>query len=82
MATLTLEIPDHTGDQLKHLADQRDVAVGTLIEQLAASALVEFDVETRFLIRARRGDLAHQVAHVEQEDPTARHSPGCENGTP
>ncbi len=58
MATMTIRLPDPTYDRLKRLAKQRGLSLNKLIEQLSISALAEFDVETRFLLRAQRGSVA------------------------
>ncbi len=57
MATLTIRMRDGTHERLKRLARARKVSVNKLIEEFSMAALVEFDVETRFLARAARGNV-------------------------
>lgn len=55
MSALTLRLPDDKHDRLKALALQRGMSLARLLDELTTQALVEFDTETRFLIRAQRG---------------------------
>lgn len=59
MGTLTIRVPDDTHERLRRLAEARGVSVNKLIEELSTAALAEFDAETRFRIRAGRGN-AHE----------------------
>lgn len=56
MSALTLRLPDHKHDRLKALAQNRGVSLNRLIDDLTTQALVEFDAQTRFLLRAQRGN--------------------------
>jgi len=56
MATVTVRIPDEKHERLKLLAKRQGISLNKLIEELSTSALAEFDVETRFLARASRGN--------------------------
>ena len=56
MSTLTIRLPDEQHDRLKTLAARRGVSLNKLFEEFSTKALTEFDVETRFQIRATRGD--------------------------
>lgn len=58
MGTLTIRMRDDTHDRLKQLAKSRGVSVNKLMEEVSTAALVEFDAETRFRARARRGNPA------------------------
>jgi hypothetical protein len=55
MSAFTLRFPDHKHDRLKALAAQQGMSLQRLMDDLATQALVEFDAETRFKIRAQRG---------------------------
>jgi predicted DNA-binding protein len=55
MSALTLRLPDDKHERLKALAQQRGVSLARLLDELTTQALVEFDTETRFLVRAQRG---------------------------
>jgi len=56
MGKLTIRVPDHTHERLRRLAEARGVSVNKLIDELSTVALAEFDAETRFRIRAGRGN--------------------------
>ena len=66
MATLTIRMPDTTHERLKRLAKARNVSVNKLIEEFSTAALVEFDVETRFLTCAARGNIKRGLALLEK----------------
>lgn len=68
MATMTIRLPDHTYDRLKQLARKRGLSLNKLMEQLSTSALAEFDVETRFLLRAQRGSIERGLAILDGID--------------
>jgi predicted DNA-binding ribbon-helix-helix protein len=55
MSALTLRLPDHKHERLKAMAEQRGVSLARLLDELTTQALVEFDTETRFMVRAQRG---------------------------
>jgi predicted DNA-binding ribbon-helix-helix protein len=57
MSALTLRLPDHKHERLKAMAEQRGVSLARLLDEVTTQALVEFDTETRFLVRAQRGAL-------------------------
>lgn len=55
MSALTLRLPDHKHERLKAMAEQRGMSLARLLDELTTQALVEFDTETRFKLRASRG---------------------------
>lgn len=55
MSALTLRLPDDKHARLKAMAEQRGMSLAKLLDELTTQALVEFDAETRFLVRAQRG---------------------------
>lgn len=55
MSALTIRLPDEKYQRLKRLSKRRGTSVNRLIDDLTTLALVEFDAETHFLARARRG---------------------------
>lgn len=55
MGSLHLRIPDEKHQRLKELAKSKNMSVNKLLEELATIALTEYDIETRFKIRANRG---------------------------
>ena len=58
MGTLTIRLPDDQHERLKSLAAQRGVSLNKLFEEFSTKAIAEFDTETRFRLRAGRGDKA------------------------
>ena len=55
MGSLHLRIPDEKHQRLKELAKSRNISVNKLLEELTTMALAEYDIETRFKLRASRG---------------------------
>ena len=55
MSALTLRLPDHKHERLKAMAERRGISLARLLDELTTQALVEFDTETRFMVRAQRG---------------------------
>ncbi|MBP6404236.1 MAG: toxin-antitoxin system HicB family antitoxin [Proteobacteria bacterium] len=55
MSALTLRLPDHKHERLKAMAEQRGISLARLLDELTTQALVEFDAETHFMVRAQRG---------------------------
>jgi len=55
MAALTVRLPDEKHQRLKALAKSRGTPLNRLIDEMATLMLAEFDAETRFRIRAKRG---------------------------
>ncbi len=55
MTALTVRLPDEKHRRLKALAKSRGTPLNRLIDEMATLMLVEFDSETRFRLRAKRG---------------------------
>ncbi len=55
MGSLHLRIPDEKHQRLKELAKSKNMSVNKLLEELTTMALAEYDLETRFRVRASRG---------------------------
>ncbi len=55
MSSLTLRLPDHKHDRLKAMAVSQGTSLARLLDEMTTQALVQFDAETRFKIRAQRG---------------------------
>ena len=70
MSTLHLRIPDEKHQRLKELAKAKNISVNKLMEELATMALAEYDLETRFKVRASRGskEKALEVLEKLKED--------------
>jgi len=58
MSTLTIRLPDDQHERLKALAESQGISLNKLFEAFSTKALAEFDAETRFKLRAARGDKA------------------------
>jgi len=56
MSALTIRLPDHKHRRLKELAKRRQTSLNRLIDEMTTQMLAEFDAETRFLLRAGRGN--------------------------
>ena len=68
MSTMTIRLPDAQHERLKLLAKSRGVSVNKFVEEITTRALTEFDVETRFRVRAARGDIAKALALIDRLD--------------
>jgi predicted transcriptional regulator len=55
MTALTVRLPDEKHRRLKALAKSRGTPLNRLIDEMTTLILVEFDAETRFRLRAKRG---------------------------
>jgi len=68
MATMTIRIPDAKHQRLRLLAERSGVSLNKLVEEWASMALAQFDAETRFLERARRGNVKRGLALLDKLD--------------
>ena len=68
MSVLTIRLPDATHSRLKELARSRCVSANKLMEELATVALAQQDAQTRFALRASRGDVARGLAVLDKLD--------------
>jgi predicted DNA-binding protein len=66
MGSLHLRIPDEKHQRLKELAKSKNISVNKLLEELATMALTEYDLETRFKIRASRGSTEKALEVLEK----------------
>ena len=55
MTAMTIRLPDDKYRRLKELSARRGTSVNRLIDEMTTQMLVEFDIETRFALRAARG---------------------------
>ena len=55
MSALTIRLPDDKHRRLKELSRYRHTSINRLIDEMTTLMLAEFDAETRFLLRAERG---------------------------
>ncbi len=56
MTALTIRLPDEKHLRLKALAKSRGTPLNRLIDDMTTQMLAEFDAETRFQVRAARGE--------------------------
>ena len=66
MATVTVRLPDEKHQRLKLMAKRYGISLNKLFEELSTTALAEFDVETRFRVRAGRGSVDRGVAILDR----------------
>ena len=71
MSTLTIRLPDDQHERLKTLAATRGLSLNKLFEEFSTKAIAEFDTQTRFRLRAARGDRAQGLEILDGLD--ARH---------
>ena len=55
MRALTIRLPDEKHQRLRLLARSRGTTINRLMDEMARLMLAEFDVETRFWVRAQAG---------------------------
>lgn len=68
MATMTIRLPDEQHNRLKTLATRRGVSLNKLMEEFAIRILTETDAETRFHLRAARGNVTEGLAVLDKLD--------------
>ncbi|AGB69772.1 MULTISPECIES: toxin-antitoxin system HicB family antitoxin [Rhizobium] len=68
MSTLTIRLPNDQHERLKALAASRGTSLNKLFEELTTKALTEFDAETRFRLRAAKGDKARGLDILKKLD--------------
>jgi hypothetical protein len=56
MGEITLQIPEGEHQKLKTLSEQRGISVNQILNEMTTLLLDDFDAETRFKVRARRGN--------------------------
>ncbi len=55
MSALTIRLPDEKYQRLKELSHHRGTSVNRLTNEMTTLMLAEFDLQTRFALRAARG---------------------------
>ena len=68
MATLTIRVTENKAERLKSMAAKQGISVNKLIDELATYAIAEFDAQTRFELRAARGNATRGKAMLEELD--------------
>jgi hypothetical protein len=65
---MTIRLPDAKHERLRLLAERSGVSLNKLVEEWASMALAQFDAETRFLVRAARGNAKRGLALLDKLD--------------
>jgi hypothetical protein len=68
MATMTIRIPDGKHERLRRLAESQGISLNKLVDEWASMALAQFDAETRFHVRAARGDAQRGIDLLDKLD--------------
>ncbi len=55
MSALSVRLPDDKHERPRNMARTRGTTINRLIDEMATLMLAEFDAETRFRVRAKRG---------------------------
>lgn len=55
MSAITLRLPDDKHQRLKILSEQRGVSINQILNEMTTLLLADFDAETRFRVRSKRG---------------------------
>ena len=71
MATVTVRLPDEKHERLKLLAKHHGISLNKLFDELSTTALAEFDVETRFRVRAESGSTERGLELLGKLDDLA-----------
>lgn len=71
MKTLTVRLPDEKHERLRQLAKKREMSMNKLFDELATTALVEFDAEARFRARAALGSPEEGLKLLAKADREA-----------
>ncbi len=56
MSTITIRMPDNKHERLKKYAKEQGISLNKLFDEMSTVLLAQFDAQTRFKIRALRGD--------------------------
>ena len=66
--TLTIRITESKHARLRSLAKARGISISRLMDELATSALTQYDTETRFRALSQRGGKKRGVALLDKLD--------------
>lgn len=73
MSTLTIRMPESKHARLRSLAKAKGISLNRLIDDLATSALTQYDTENRFRTMAGRGSKKHGLALIDKLDRAFAH---------
>ncbi len=68
MSTITLRMPDSKHERLKQYAKEQGVSINKLFDEFATIALAQFDIRTRFELKAAQGDVAKGLHLLDKLD--------------
>lgn len=66
MTRLTIRLPDEKYERLKALARERGTRANRLVDEMATLMIAEHDAETRFRVRAQRGQGREQEGLLDK----------------
>jgi hypothetical protein len=66
MRTLTIRISEGKHDRVRSLAKARGMSINRLMDELATSALTQYDTENRFRTLAQRGSRKRGLALLDK----------------
>lgn len=68
MSVLTLRLPDSKHARLKEVARARGMSTNKFLEELTTIALAQYDVQTRFVLRASSGSAVRGLELLDKLD--------------
>jgi hypothetical protein len=68
MSTITLRIPDSKHERLKQYAKEQGVSLNKLFDEFATVALAQFDMKTRFELKAAKGNIETGLQILDKLD--------------
>jgi predicted transcriptional regulator len=74
MATMTIRLPDAKHERLRRMAERNGVSLNKLVDEWATMALAQFDAETRFIVRAARGNVRRGLALLDRAEESLAQS--------
>ncbi|TLY81330.1 MAG: toxin-antitoxin system HicB family antitoxin [Gammaproteobacteria bacterium] len=66
MSAVIVRLPQEKRERLKALAQARGTSVNKLMEEMMTILIADFDAETRFRLRASRGQVANASALLDR----------------
>jgi hypothetical protein len=73
MSAVIVRLPEEKRDRLKALAHARGTSVNKLMEEMMTILIANIDAETRFRLRASRGDVNHESRYWSAPARSAAH---------
>lgn len=66
MTAMTFRLPENKHARLKAMANARGVSVNKILDEAVTLMLAEYDAETRFKMRASKGDVVKGLALLDK----------------